>query len=851
MPGLSLVLALTLFLGGVKTEGVPRPAQPAHEVMLDCAKSPNRSLTLTREGAVSVEVASPTPAWIVADAIGVELEFSADPDVEQHAHLTAPLRYGRAFALLRAGQHMRLKRLSISSQPGKVQLHCALDQSETNRIGWYLELGRLTERMAKPISSAVSDELVARSEDLRRGASDAGERALAAHVRAQALHQSGRSAITADAFAVAELEWLGAGDVVRAMVARIGRVENLQLIGKFAEALALATTNLPDEDPASYFSVRLANSACLSFHYQGKLAAASDCYRASLPRLRRLGETAELGSAMRDYAEVDLNLGRFEAAEQLANDALALGAVPNQEVVRGRLHLLIADLATRRGRIAEALGQYDAALAEFSAGAVPRWEANAMLLLAGLYRDLDAFDEAYRLIEAARQRYTTVDAPARIAATAVTKARTDILTGRYDNALGSITEPEDIYSKLEMKLELQIAQLVRARALLRQGKPVDAGRLLPENVEAKGLLGPDLRALRAWFAALEGNCRQVANAEPLADSDRLDLVHRVEQAEIRALCADRSGDSTGAMQILRLEGERVVRIARAVSNPLLRRVLLAQLAPLRRAATEMLKDDLESTSALEQLWWWANVDELAPSNRHASGALRGNAARFDENVARELLSKSDPAQDPARARELLSVLSASPRTVTGTGNPSALLVPRLVELVSRLQPNDLYVTSLDAGSSTVLLWVTSAGAHATLAPGREQLGPLITALIRPLSSPEGSISNAQSAALELSRALFHGDAPREAPGRLLVSADSQLSSIPWALVLLPGSPTPLLESSIISLVRFDFTTEPRSLHAPRAMQVVIAAQPHSQSAALPELRGAQAEATMIKNAVGD
>lgn len=793
---------------------------------------------------IAVVVEKSTSGWIELEEVGQNVVVSgAATDIK----IPVPPRFGWHIFPRDRGLELSMRRAEPSLARGSVRLKVHCGGSTRELINWFSDASKLASLSGEAALSALP-----MARNLVRSAPDARARALSLHLEAQALMEGGQSGAASDYFAEAERAWRDVGDQDRALAARVGRVEDLRRAGKLAAVLSLVAPPRAGIDDGSYYAIRLINSRCLTLRDIGRDAEAEKCYEWTMPRLDDLDERIEFVNTLQNYAVLQMERGRAAKAEEFARKALPLATGPNAAIVRGRIHLLLMRLALSRGDPVQAIIEDNAALDAFALARNPRWEANALLELAAVYRELGAYDEAYDAIHAALSRLSPKDAPARIASALVGLAAIDRLNDRSAEAVRWLDAARQIHGALGMKSDASFDAVALAR-LRMDSDPA----YVPDMIEDAGK-GRDADDPQSSLLAAEGWLRRgdLADAKRRLDrtvAQRLSLSDRVRITQLLADYWSAKGDRDRAEQVRWTGANNVAALASGLRSRVLQSLVARQWDALRtdafrdlleRRAVRAMPDLVEDEADVSRVWRWL----MLPATAAIGGAAEPTAEAwaFDGAVANELLvSNTEPSrrvQAHVNAqRELLALLS---RTQAVAQKRRTAVMPGLSDVQAALDPEALLVAHVDGGARGALLLVSRNAVRLGSAPSSRDLrsaGAALQALSGSRSSPVAMID---ASADELSAALFQSIAPGPAPSRLLVLAGSALDGLPWPLLRWPGQSQPMVETSDMSLVRLadaDGTTTGRRVH------IVVASQQGSERTNLTPLEAADVEVDAIRS----
>ncbi len=761
--------------------------------VLECTHPP-AEYAMPADG-LTLTSAAVEPMWVRLEERGHGLVPRAD-GIEMLS-VPVPFRFGFHYVLLPPGASVRLHASSGSAAKVAVAPDCQADRSASSPLGWMRDAAALSPQ--RFLSAEETEAGLARLAVLGKAASGPAERALVAHLRAQTLLLGGRSADAADGFAAAGVAWLRAGDAARARVAAVGQVEELLRLGRHAEVPALVDPIADDTADRDYFAARLKLSGCLALRYAGRMDEALPCFARGVARMRALNETLDAVSAMQDMADVRRFLGDMAGAEALGHEALEMADGPQMQVHRGRIALMLVELAEDRGDIEATLAWLDRALVEFASANAVRWEANALLAAADFYIALEALEEASDLIGAAMRRLSARDAPARVAAAQVRQARIALGARRFDRAGDALRDAEETLARLEMPAELDTVRVLQAHRQMLLGDAAAAQALHRTRDAGQTINQREWRLLEAEIAAALGDCGRAGPLlEAMAGAGLL-LAQEIRRLEASARCLVAQGRQREAHVLLGLGAEKVGKVARHVQSGLLRQMLAPHVVALRRAAYALGAVVPAGTRAdAAEAWNWLQYESEVRLGgiRAPSGAALED---FDAHVAKVLLRGTD-ARDAERggsARSLLAALSQA--TPAAQREHDDFTRPRLADLQRRLDPDALFLSLIEAGPRSQLVWVARDGAGVLAAADPAQWRHRADRLAQLAADPATPVNQVRRQAAELAGIVLPPSG-LPVPRQLWVDASSPLASLAWPLLPWPGAQPPAQETMRVSLV---------------------------------------------------
>lgn len=745
-----------------------------------------------------------------------------------------PPRHGLIAWRIETPISLRVERLREGRGHGEVELRLQCDRESIAHTWQFLQSAHaVAASFTGGIGSLAEAFPEAALKELEADAYDPYTRALAMHLRAQSLYLAGRAADAVPAFIAAAEAWQAADDRRRAAAARVGAAEDLNRTGRYADALALTRSALDAPEAGHYFGVRLENARCLALHYLGQHGEAGGCYAWTSAAFDRLDETLELAVTAIDYAAVERSLGHFDAARALATQSLDLAHGPQAGSVRGRAHLLRADLAARSGQVAAAIEELRQAQQQFAAVHERRWEANTLLRLAKVLAELRVHADARAAAERALELFDPRHAAARVAATEIVLAQIDRAEHRHSDGLQRAESALRAIRALQMPEEAAQAAIELARQQLAASEAaaaaatldtVDAGA--PTQNHAYILLRAEIELARDESAAAGSRLREV-------DADALSLEDRVRHARALARLDVRAGQRARASARLLDNARALQRLAAAGSQGVLAQMLDDAIRDLRATAIELvaiaLDDGMTSEQAVTEVATWLALTMSHASARTQSG---GSAAALDAAVGRVLLDPAAATDADAGWRALLALLAdtgGAPRN----GEADAR------SLVAAMRASAPMLLLLPGEQRALLLWVDRDSSLARPIEDLRGLRERLSRLQQIAGHASGDVRALETLAAEVSAILLGeaGGPPR--PARLRVLNDGLAAAVPWPLLNWPGDRASLAADMALSLVEFGavaaLTVPPATIDVVRAM--------HGD--ALPALAGARVEPELI------
>jgi len=846
-----LVLGVLCLISAARAQAQP-PVVP-----LSCATaSQARSIELPAAGArLAVHIAS-GPVWLEVEEAGQRVNLAAS---SESITIPQPLRFGWHWLPVSADTTVAVQHTEPGSRARatvKVTLHCLLTPKAQEQLAWLQRAGPVGAALDKPDRQHLSATLAA-VDALRDDAPTTRERAIALHFAAEALAANSRSSEAIAAFATAEQAWSALHERERALAAHLGRIEGLRSTDAYQAVLDQTPDTATLHGAQTYFSARMENPRCLSLQSLGRLDEAAACFDWLLKNYEALGESADYIVAAQNYAGVQRDRGDLQAAEEIGSRSMAMASGPDAPMLRGRLRLMLADIALRRGQIAKSFTHAELAFREFDSdqfGVAP-WRARSLMHMATLYSELGANEEAFGALGDAVDIIAPLKAAGAMALAMNIFADIETNTGREALALLWRRGAEDMYARLGMAPAYQATRATRLMMQARTGDSAGVKR------ELAGMSAPDpLHAaqpllLAAELGIREGRFEAARTALDQAVGVPLSLQDQIRVAVLDAEQRHGSGDPEGAQQVLRSAAVKVDALAQRAGNQALGYVIARQSSALRDAAFRLAFEPSRSTTdaaTIDTVWRWLVPAASGRAHAAVQRSKQSPEEPFDRAVAAELLSQPGrpaPASEASAQRGLLSLL-AQPGDAAGA--QSGTSAPSLKALQQWLDADAAFIALVDADTRAALLWVTRDEIRLVAVAAPNQVRSSAIALRELVRSAGAPIADIRATASKLSAQLLGPIAVAQPPRHLYVLAEEPLNGIAWGALPWPGHDESLVESTAVSLVGISPATalaEQSSARLPRNLRVVVAAQ--SGESPLRSLAVASVEAAQIRKALGD
>jgi CHAT domain-containing protein/tetratricopeptide (TPR) repeat protein len=593
-------------------------------------------------------------------------------------------------------------------------------------------------------------------------------------------------------------------------------------------------------------------SRCLALAYLDRRAEAEACYQWVLAQLETLNEQGELANTLQAYAGLEVDGANYAHAEDLARRALEIADGMDVLLYRGRIHLLLGDIALRRGLIADALQACEIALSEFSQARAPRWEANTMFKVAQLHEELGDFDEAYSFLSGALNRLSARDAPSRWAKGMELFSDLERDHGHLDSAYLWMRAAEHIYTQLDMAGDLDAAVLAHIGIDLQRGNLDSVAQELSAREPSLPTHATEFNLLTADLDLHLGRFENARLRLDKLQSEPASLQAQIYLSRLEGEYRSARKDVHGALAELLDQGKSIQELAGHTQNGILRELIARQAAPLRQTAFRIVLEHHRAPASsgwtTGDVWDWL---ALTTSELRSPGEIRRGgktAEKFDNALSAELFSGASATHAAAELttqRELLSLMAAPGKTSDANAPLRAF---KLESLQRRLPPDSAFVAFLDGGTRGAVLWVTREQADFASSAQPGEVRAAIMELRDLVRSPDSSSAEIQVLAQRLSSELFRGMQAAQPPRHLYVLAEEPFNAVPWSVLMWPRAKSFLLDTTSVEYVRLDSGEDDNENPLPIALQVVVAAQQGANSI-LPALPGAATEATAIGQAM--
>jgi hypothetical protein len=823
-------------------------------VQLSCAAaSPPRTIGVPLDGTgLRLHIVTGS-SWLEIEELGQRVTVAAA--TTDLITIPQPLRYGWHWLQANAGETIVVQRREPQDHAAtkiRATMHCSPSADLEARIAW---LRRASELGATLDSPSGAEQLARSLTAIRKLDEDAAnplQHAIALHFSAELFGANSRAREAIDAFETAERAWLALRDHERALAAHLGRIEELHA----SDAHQAVLDGTPDpaslHGPQSYFATRLENPRCLTLQLLGRLDEAAACFDWLLAHYRTLDEGADYIAAAQNYAGLLRDRGDLKGAQKIGERSLELASGPYAPMLRGRLRLMLADLAMRRGQVARAFSDAELALGEFDQGQFDAalWQASTLTFTAALYSQVGANEEALGALGDAVRILSPLNAPGRMAAAMNIYADIETNLQRNDTALFWRHAAEQTYQRLALLPAWRSTRAKRLGLQIRLGDFADVAREVADIPATDPLYRTQRLLLGAELALHDARLEDALSALDQASRLPLSLRDQIRLTLLKARHGYLAGERTSMQQALSAGARHVDTLARRAGNPTLAYVIARQSLRLRDEAFRVALEQPAAEQTVETVWEWLAISASAASV--AAGSADESAEPFDRAVAAELLSpieRAKPVTDMAAQRELLTLLAQPKKSAPQA--PAHEAADLLADFRQALDEDSAFVAFIDGGERGALLWVTHDAARIVATAAPDLLRASAAALREQVHSASAPVAEIRAAAHQLSTQLFGAITAGPPPHRLFVLADEPAIGIPWSVLPWPGQTEPLVDSTAVSLVHLARAADASAATTPRALRVFVAAQSLGDPDQLRPLAGASVEAGQIHDALGD
>ncbi len=800
-----------------------------------------RELVVPTGGTLMVSIEpdgfSPLPVLVIEER-GSDLDWHlADSDTFQPIAVR-PLRYGHLALPVDRAQVLSLKVSANNYGAGRARarLNCAPDVADTA-----LPTCVALANVAGTSATAV-ENLLAASSDLCH--------ALMVHAYANAASKHAKPSISHPLYIETAALWQGMNDAPRQAAALLGVTEQATRLGRHQDALDAAqqAERVARLGGSTYFESRALVQGCLSLQYLGKVDLAWSCLRSLPAKLTRLGELNEAANAWFNLGSFASDNGSRSEAELALREVARLDTAAISLVISGRLNSLRARLAVEDGRVDEAIQFLRDALVAFETDGNPRWQGNMFLRIAELYFQMGALDEAGDFVNSAIARFPETEAPGRLAAAVMLRAKLAQEEGRPDEAKASLDRARALYMAAGMPLKVIEAGAYASELETSAASTVELNDLLKDQTNITPRLRGVLDLTSARRVAREREWGAVASILGRMKPSTMGLSQSLQRTMIQASLLSATGKSEKSFQVLEQAMTHLRAAAARAKSPALRHIAGRRLLDLRRSWIDVyLSMDARQRPSADAVWRAIQLTQVAPLLRSASESAgphqEQSAIEFDRALSAELLPDSEePVVELTAQRLLLNVYAEADQG-------SARSIPDLrstTQIQSEIESGDLFL-SVALGTERGL-----ALSIASNVVGIHELGE--TKLIRQgladlldgLATPTTPVASIVRDADHFSGLLLPRDVVPPT-GRLLFMLDETMAAVPLAALRWPGDAQFLIDRAAPSFL--SAPPHPPINGLPTTIKILVASLVGQEPSVLPALLGADHEPSMVQKAL--
>jgi tetratricopeptide (TPR) repeat protein len=765
------------------------PSAPALDAagVIGCEASAG-SVEIPPDETVRLDLAATVPpnGYLRIEESGHELEYTTDDGANWLPVGSRPPRLGIEYAVVRAGDALRVRAMSATSAPARVSyvLICEPDDASIAAAACTRK-ARIAQTTGDVTSAAAP-------------ASPSECTALILHAGAAWSSGKNRPQESISRYVAATAAWAAAGDAGREAASWLGRAEQHWRVGAFAEAVDAATQaeRLANAADQPYFATRARMERCLALNALGDAAAADPCFDGLPERYVTLGELNDAANAWASMATRASEHGDVLAAERHIASALAIDPARLSALTTGRLRLVESWVATRRGRFDAALVAIDASLTAFDRIGDRRGRANAQLAAASIMLVLDAWTDAWELATEAHETYVAIDAPARTAVALALLARIAQARGDADAAVALSVQAAELLNAQNARWRSLKASLV-AVALGDARTGAALKRALDDVEMPVGMRNGALLAL-ADAALVRRELAEVRSLSSQLDPAVLDPLQRHHRERITAALL--IGERRAAQAIAGLDAaiERVHQEAVVLPSALLRFALGARLAELRAAWVDawiaMPADARPDAGAVWRMQVRTGREALLSPKSQAIKLPADALARFEAITARAMVPADDEVEAADGGQRALLAYQAALGANNAANEDDWL---SLAELQTSLSDGERVLTLATGATAALRIDITREHAVVVALPYGSEQRAALSALGAWVLQPTSALAEIEAAATAVSRWLFT-DISGERPARLLVHADALRTIGALGLLRWPGNAAMLVDETRVS-----------------------------------------------------
>lgn len=332
---------------------------------------------------------------------------------------------------------------------------------------------------------------------LAEQAGDGRDAAQAWRLVGQALRGQGDHAAAETALRTAGARAQEAGDLLLAAQVQIGRVDSLNWLGRYREAVALARAleaDLRRRDAPLDAAKVLVNLGSI-YYRRDQYTEALHCYERAAETFAQSGEAIAEATVQTNIASVLMERHQVDEAIRLFERARATFAAAEMLTHAAKIDANVGFLHYLSGRYAQAIAALERARAEFTARAQTLDAAKCDADVAEAYRELNLYPEALEAYTRAAVELEARGVPYEQARIALGRAAIAMALQQVTEALAGLERAEALFTTHRNATQQARVRLLRARLLRRSGR---RGEAFAEAQSAARALTRN--GLRGWAA---------------------------------------------------------------------------------------------------------------------------------------------------------------------------------------------------------------------------------------------------------------------------------------------------------------------------------------------------------------
>ena len=301
-----------------------------------------------------------------------------------------------------------------------------------------------------------------------------------------------------------------AGDARLAAQVQIGRIDSLNWVGRYDEAVVLARrleTELRAHGEETDAAKVLVNLGAL-YYRRDQFASALSCYQRALVTLEQSGEILACATVQTNIAAALMELHRVDEAITLFEQARATFAGHALLTPAAKIDANVGFLHYLSGRYAQAVSALLRAREEFTERGQMLEAAKCDADVAEAYRELNLYPEAGEAYARAVRELESSGVPYERARVALGQAAICMAQEQFADAQTQLEQAETLFDAQRNRAQGARVRLLRARLLCREGRTDEARQ---EAEYAAKIL--TRRGLRGWAAEARLLLAEMAGAD--------------------------------------------------------------------------------------------------------------------------------------------------------------------------------------------------------------------------------------------------------------------------------------------------------------------------------------------------